>query len=112
MSVYLGRTDPEWTNTRALLQLMTEALMDGSENSDQMVTYNTSVLKYLHDNIRIGMANGDIDKSVSPAVAAEFLLGALRGMMLQRLLHEGDVGVLGIRKHVVNLVRRSLASAR
>ena len=112
VSVYFGRTDPEWTNTRALLLLMTEALLDNSENSDQFVTYNASVLQYLEKNIRIGIANGEIDKSISPGVGAEFVLGALRGMMLQRLVRGGDVGALAIRKHVLTLVRRSLAPAR
>lgn len=111
VSVYLGRSDPEWTNTRALLLLMTEALLDDSENSDQMVKYNTSVLDYLEENIRIGIANGEIDRSISPRVCAEFVLGSLRGMMLQRLLHGGDVGALAIRKHVLALVRRALAPA-
>jgi hypothetical protein len=44
-------------------------------------------------------------------VGAEFVLGALRGMLLQRLVHGGDIGVLAIRKHVVTLVRRALAPA-
>ena len=92
VSVYLGRADPEWTNTRALLLIMTEALLDDSENSDQMVSYNASVLQYLEENIRIGIAGGEIDRSASPGVAAEWILGSLRGMMLQRLVQGGDVG--------------------
>lgn len=111
VSVYLGRSDPEWTNTRALLLLMTEALLDDSENSDQLAKYNASVLQYLEENIRIGTANGEIDRLISPGVGAEFVLGSLRGMMLQRLVHGGDVGALAIRKHVVTLVRRALAPA-
>lgn len=112
VSVYFGRSDPEWTNTRALLLLMTEALLDDSENADQMVNYNASVLEYLQANIRTGIGNGEIDKAISPAVGAEFVLGALRGMMLQRLVHGGDVGAMAIRKHVLVLVRRALAPAR
>lgn len=111
VSVYLGRSDPVWTNTRALLQLMTEALLDDSENSDQLVNYNASVLQHLEENIRIGIANREIDKSIAAGVGAEFILGSLRGLMLQRLVHGGDVGALAIRKHVLTLVRRSLALA-
>jgi AcrR family transcriptional regulator len=111
VSVYLSRTDPDWTNTRALLLLMTEALLDDSENSDQLAKYNASVLQYLEENIRIGATNGEIDRSISPGVGAEFVLGALRGVMMQRLVHGGDVGALAIRKHVVTLVRRPLAPA-
>ena len=109
VSVYLGRRDPEWINTRALLLLMAEALLDGSENSDQMVDYNASVLGYLLENIRVGIANGEIDKAISPAVGAEFVVGTLRGMMLQRLVRGGDPGALAMRKHVVTLVQRAFA---
>ena len=109
VAVYFGRSDPEWTNTRALLLLMTEALLDDSENADQMVNYNTSVLAYLEEHIRQGIAQQEIDKSISPRIAAEFILGALRGVMLQRLVHGGDAGAMVIRKHVLTLVRRALA---
>lgn len=111
VSVYLGRRDREWINTRALLLLMTEALLENSENADQMVNYNASVLQYLEDNIRAGIAKGEINKSVSPAVGAEFVVGVLRGMMLQRLVRGGDPGGAAIRKHVVALVQRALAPA-
>ena len=108
VSVYLGRSDPLWTNTRALLLLMTEALLDKSD-SDQLVNYNASVLQYLDEHIRIGIANREIDTSVSPGVGAEFIIGALRGMLLLRLVRGGDIGAAAVRAHVVTLVRRALA---
>lgn len=108
VTVYLSRRDAEWINTRALLLLMTEALLDASENTDQMVNYNTSVLKYLEDHIRVGITNGEIDKAVSPVVGAEFIVGTLRGVMLQRLLRGGDVGAAMLRKNLVSMIRRAL----
>jgi len=111
VTVYLSRRDAEWINTRALLLLMTEALLDASENADQMVNYNTSVLKYLEEHIRIGIANGEIDKAVSPSVGAEFIVGTLRGMMLQRLLRGGDVGAAVLRKNLVALIRRAFGAS-
>ena len=98
ISVYLGRTDPKWTNTRTLLLLLTEALLEGSENADQMVNFNASMFSYLEENIRVGIRNGEIDKSVSPAVGAEFIVGTLRGMMLQRLVKGGAVGAVAMRR--------------
>ena len=109
ISVYLGRRDPTWTNTRTLLLLMTEALLEGSENADQMVIFNASMFHYLEKNIRIGIEKGEIDKSVSPPLGAEFVVGMLRGMMLQRLVRGGDVGALAMRKHLVAMVRRAFA---
>ena len=109
ISVYLGRRDPTWTNTRTLLLLMTEALLEGSENADQMVIFNASMFHHLEKNIRAGIEKGEIDKSVSPPLGAEFVVGTLRGMMLQRLVRGGDVGALAMRKHLVAMVRRAFA---
>jgi hypothetical protein len=108
IDVYLGRKDTEWTNTRTLLNLMTHALLEGSEHADLMVNFNASMFKYLEDNVRIGMERGEIDKSLSPAVAAEFIVGTLRGMMLQRLVKGGDIQAAALRRHLRVLVERAL----
>ena len=107
ISVYLSRRDSKWTNTRTLLLLLTEALLDGSENADQMVNFNASMFAYLEENIRAGIEKGEIDKSVSPAIGAEFIVGTLRGMMLQRLVIGGDIGALAMRRHLMVLVSRA-----
>lgn len=109
IGVYLSRTDPKWTNTRTLLLLLTEALLEGSENADQMVTFNASMFSYLEDNVRAGIRSGEIDRTVSPAVAAEFIVGMLRGMMLQRLVRGGDIKVRSMRRQLLALVGRALA---
>jgi len=109
VSVYLSRKDKNWTNTRTLLLLMTDALLEGSENVDQMVSFNLLMFQYLEHNIICGIAKGEIDKSVSPKVGAEFVVGVLRGMMLQRLVRGGDVKANALRKDLLNLVRRGLA---
>ena len=110
VSVYLGRSDPEWTNTRALLLLMTEALLEDSGNADQMATYNNSVLAHLEENIRAGIANGEIDPGISPRVGAEAVVGMLRGMMLQRLVRGREAGALEMRKHLLALLRRAFGA--
>ena len=109
VSVYLGRSDPEWINTRALLLLMTEALLEDSGNADALTDYNNSVLSYLEDNIRAGIAAGEIDPSISPRVGAETVVGMLRGMMLQRLVRGRKVGALEMRKHLLSLLQRAFA---
>lgn len=108
IGVYLGRKDKEWTNTRSLLNLMTHALLEGSEHADLMVNFNASMFKYIEDNIRAGIAKGEIDKSISPPVAAEFVIGMLRGMMLQRLVKGGDVQAATLRKHLQVFIERAL----
>ena len=41
-------------------------------------------------------------------MTAEFILGALRGMMLQRLVKGGDVQATTLRKHIQVFVERAL----
>jgi AcrR family transcriptional regulator len=112
IGVYLGRTDPRWSNTRTLLILLIEALLDGSENADQMINFNASMFAYLEENVRVGIRNGEIDRSVSAGVAAEFIVGTLRGMMLQRLVRGGEIDTRPMRRQVLAMVTRALAAAR
>lgn len=107
ISVYLSRKDPAWTNTRSVLNLMTEALLESSENGGLMINFNASMFQYIEKNIRAGVEKGEIDKGISPAVGAEFIIGTLRGMMLQRLVKGGDVGAPAMRKHLLVLVDRA-----
>lgn len=109
VSVYLGRSDPEWTNTRALLLLMAEALLEDSPNSGQMASYNNSVLAFLEQNVRAGIAQGEIDPEISPRVGAEAVVGMLRGMMLQRLVRGRVADAEEMGKHLLGLLQRAFA---
>lgn len=108
VSVYLGRKDPNWTNTRALLVLMTEALLDDSDNADLMMEYNRTVLKYLQTHIQAGIENREIHPSISPSVGAESIVGMLRGMMLQRLVQSSDICAPEMREQLLLMLRRAL----
>lgn len=107
VGVYLGRKDPKWTNTRALLNLMTHALLEDSEHADLMINFNLSMFKYVEDNVRIGINNGEIDPGVSAPLGAEFVIGMLRGTMLQRLVKGGSVQANTLRKHTQVLIERA-----
>jgi hypothetical protein len=69
------------------------------------------MFKYIEENVRIGIQRGEINKSISPSVAAEFVIGTLRGMMLQRLVKGGDVQATALRKHLQVLIERALRAA-
>src|SRR5918997_43476 len=60
VSVYLGRTDPRWTNTRTLLLLMAEALIDGSENAPVLGGGMARGFEHLEEKNRIGIRKGGI----------------------------------------------------
>lgn len=109
VSVYLGRTDPRWTNTRTLLLLMAEALIDGSENAPVLGGYMARMFDHLEENIRIGIRNGEISSKLSPKLGAEMVIGMLRGIMLQRLVR-GDLGdIPEMRDQILAMIERSFA---
>ena len=109
VSVYLGRSDPHWTNTRTLLLLLAEASLENSENGELLAEYNRTMFAYLEDNIRAGIRKGEIRKSIVPTIGAEFVVGALRGMMLQRLLKGGMVDTRAMRQQLLVLIKRAFA---
>ncbi|MDB5816564.1 MAG: TetR family transcriptional regulator [Rhizobacter sp.] len=98
---YLGRTDPRWTNTRALLILMAEATTDDSETGEGLALYNQSVLDSLENHFRVGIANGEIKPDVDVPSAAAITLGALRGTMLQKLLKDSRIELEGVRRELL-----------
>ena len=112
VSVYLGRADKKWTNTRTLLLLMAEALIENSENSEVLAVYMQRMFGYLAENIRIGIVQGEINADISPEVGAEMIIGALRGMMLQRLIKGGDINVTEMGCHVLQMIKRAFSTAR
>ncbi|WP_179107057.1 TetR/AcrR family transcriptional regulator [Variovorax sp. KK3] len=108
IGIYLGRKDPAWTNTRSLLNLLTHALLEGSEHADLMVNFNVSMFKYIEDQVRTGIDRGEIDPTLSPPIAAEFIVGTLRGVVLQRLVKGGEMQVNSLRKHLQTLIEHAL----
>ena len=110
ISVYLGRTDPNWTNTRTLLLLLAEASLEDSETGTLLAQYNRTMFAYLEQNIRAGVRKGEIQRGTSPEIGAEFIVGALRGMMLQRLLEGRAVDTRQLQKQLLALIKRALAA--
>ncbi len=85
VDVYFGRTDANWTSTRALLVMMTEGFMEDSDLRANVTAYNRSALAFFEHHIGLGLARGEIVADADPKTVAVILLGAMRGVMLQRL---------------------------
>lgn len=109
VSVYLGREDKKWTNTRTLLLLMAEALIEGSENAVVLAGYMKRMFEYLEENFSIGLEAGEIHPSISPKLGAETVVGTLRGVMLQRLVKGGRIDAQDIHAHLQVMFRRAFA---
>ncbi|MFP3581653.1 TetR family transcriptional regulator C-terminal domain-containing protein, partial [Arthrobacter sp. SIMBA_036] len=108
--VYLGRSDPKWTNTRTLLLLLAESLLENSETAGVVAEYNREMFAWLEDNLRVGITRGEVRSDIDPALGAEFVVGAMRGLALQRLLQGPVADIRGIRDQVVRLVEHMFAA--
>ncbi|WP_442006393.1 TetR/AcrR family transcriptional regulator [Paenarthrobacter sp. RAF54_2] len=108
--VYLGRSDPKWINTRTLLLLLAESLLEDSETADVVAVYNREMFAWLEDNLRIGIEQGEVRRDINPALGAEFVVGALRGLASQRLIQGSPEDIRGIKDQVVRLVEHTFAA--
>ncbi|MCY1279042.1 HTH-type transcriptional regulator BetI [compost metagenome] len=111
VSVYLGRSEGNWTNTRALLALMAEAVTEDSETAQILGEYNHSVRDYLADHIRAAVSAGEVRADVEPQASATLILGALRGMMLQVLLDPQVVDLRVLQQQLLAFIDVALAPA-
>lgn len=112
VSVYLGRSGGDWTNTRALLALMSEAVTEDSETAKILAEYNRSVQQHLADCISVGIANGEIRASVQPLAGAMLILGAMRGSMLQFLLDPAGIDLAALQAQMLDFIENAMAIER
>ena len=105
---YFARRGGAWTATRALLVMMTEAVMaPGTELQREVAAYNRSARAWFEQHIRTGIAQGEIDPGTDPAVAAVVLLGAMRGVMLQWLVDD-RIRLAAVRDRLLQIVEQVL----
>lgn len=110
VSVYLGRNDTDWINSRALLSLMAEAVTQDSETAQILAQYNRSVQQHLADCISAGIANGEIRADVQPLPSAVLILGTLRGSMLQFLLDPAGIDLAVLQRQLQDFIETALAA--
>lgn len=107
ISVYFSRADHNWTSTRALLVMMTEGFMEGSELRENVMAYNRSARSYFEQHIQIGIDNGEIAADADPTTSAVILLGAMRGVMLQ-WLSDNEIDLIKVRDRMLAIVDQVL----
>jgi len=111
IGVYLGRSDSEWTNTRALLALMAEAVTEDAETREILADYNRSVQDYLVAHISTAITAGDIRATVDASATAALIVATLRGLMLQHLLDPQCVDLAAVQRQMLDFVEAALAAA-
>jgi len=109
VSVYLGRSDSDWVNSRALLSLMSEAVTQDSETAQILAQYNRSVQQHLAACISEGIAAGEIRAGIEPLSGAVLILGTLRGSMLQYLLDPEGIELALLHKQLLDFLDTAMA---
>jgi AcrR family transcriptional regulator len=89
INVYFAGKDVNRTAARALVVMMTEASLEGSDLRETIASYNRSVLRFFEKNLRAAIADGEVEPSADPKALAVVLLGAMRGALLQWSSDEG-----------------------
>lgn len=107
ISVYFSRTDSSWVSTRALLVMMTEGFMEDSELRENVMAYNRSARSFFEQQIRLGVASGEIPPDTDPQTTAVILLGAMRGVMLQ-WLSDNEIDLIKVRDRMLAIVDQVL----
>jgi AcrR family transcriptional regulator len=108
--VYIGRTDADWVNTRALLLLLAETLLEDSETLDNVHERSRPIFAWLEENLRIGIAKGEVRPDVDIKLGVEFVVGALRGLAQQRLAQGRINNLRQNREQVVSMIEQAFAA--
>lgn len=108
--VYFGRSDAQWTNTRALLLLLAESLLENSDTVQVVTECNREMFEWIEENLRAGILQGEVRRDVDPALGAEFIVGAVRGLAQQRLSQGRLASLRRNKEQVVQLIEQAFAA--
>lgn len=100
---YFDRDDPQWIDTRALLVMMTEGLLEENGSNRYISYYVAETLEEMENHVAVGVANGEIRSDINPRAAASLIVGALRGVLHQRLVL-GDLHLKPVRDLLLQTV--------
>ncbi|MBL0726483.1 TetR/AcrR family transcriptional regulator [Piscinibacter sp. HJYY11] len=105
VELYLSGSSPA---SRAVNVLLTEAIVAGGSLLEDMRAFTATSRKYFANQIRAGIARGEIRGDIDPDAQAAMILGMLRGVAAQALLDE-KVQKGKMRAEMVATIRRMLS---
>lgn len=107
VTAYFERDDQRWIETRALLVMMTEGFMEDSYLNPHIGEYLRSTIERFAEQILYGIEQGEIRPDIDPTTAATLILGAMRGILHQRLVFN-DLDLSSLRNITMQMVERTL----
>jgi AcrR family transcriptional regulator len=97
-------------SSRAMYLMQKEAIFDTSGLNNIFKKYNRRALKQIEDEIRAGIANGEIRNDANPKIEAAMLLALTRGARTQWLLAPDELNLLKVKADLRDFVRHNLAA--
>lgn len=107
-SYYFDSATRDPLRTRALFAVLGDALTNATLRK-KIAELNATSVKPLADNIRAGIASGDIRKTVNARAQATLVLSGLRGAVAQWLIDPDRIDLRALRDEFLASIRRSLA---
>lgn len=105
VDLYVSRTG---SDSQAVNAMLTEAIVFGGPLLQDMRAFTAATTAFYAEQIRIGIARGEIRADVDADTQAVMLLGMLRGAAAQYLLEPQRVSMKKLRAEVAASVRRAL----
>ncbi|MGE8065232.1 TetR/AcrR family transcriptional regulator [Pseudomonas sp. NPDC089569] len=110
IQAYFSGSADSWTNNRALLALLSEAVTQEGECREILVQHTHGNIEYLTRLIETGMASGDMRSDITAPAAAALILGVMRGVMLQHLLKPDEAALGAIQEQLLCLIDMAFAA--
>jgi AcrR family transcriptional regulator len=107
-SYYFESAGRDPVRTRVLFAVLGEALTNEALRT-KIGELNAHSVKPIADNIRAGIAAGDIRKSVNANATATLILSGLRGAVTQWLIDPKHIDLKTVRAEFIASLKRSLA---
>lgn len=112
VEVYLGGLQDRSPRSEAFLKLWTESAGAEPSLAPLFAQRDAWFRDYLAQHIEDGIADGSINATVTPDIAALALIGQLRGAALMAFSTARDVPIAQLSAEVARMVGRSLAAHR
>jgi AcrR family transcriptional regulator len=106
---YFDSAQADPLTTRALFVILAEALHSDLLKS-KIAALNMRSARPLEQNIRAGIAAGDVRAGVDPKLQAILILSGLRGAVQQWLIDPAAIDLTALRDEFLTNLRRSLAA--
>jgi AcrR family transcriptional regulator len=107
-SFYFDSAQRDALTTRALFVVLGEAFTNEALRK-KIATLNARSVKPLAENIRAGIARGEIRKNVNSKAQATLILSSMRGAVAQWLVDPDRIDIKTLRNEFVASLKRSLA---